>query len=195
MAFDQSSDSANLTAPARLEQIRALLAAGIQATGVIVSVSGEFTRPNDTTPYNAGDVVSNSASATTPLNMQNCASANGRSGYITGARLITDKKSITPRFRVHIYNANNPTVAADNAQMDIRYADISKRIGSFDLPAMTTGADSTNSTSSQSQDLGLRIPFVCAANDNDLYAILEPLDGFTPAANEKFTLVLYCDQN
>ncbi len=166
-----------------------------QIGGSIVSVSTEQTRPADTTAYTAGDVVSNSTSSTTLITMSNCARVNAGSGYVTGARLITDKKSITPRLRVHLYNASNPNVAADNAAMDIRYADISKRIGHFDLPPMTTGADSTNSTSSQSSDLSIRVPFVCAGSDRNIYVILEALDAFTPANAEKFTLVLYCDQN
>jgi hypothetical protein len=163
--------------------------------GKLVSVSGSFTRPADTTAYAIGDVVSNSTGGTTLLSIAGCARVNQGSGYIVGARLITDKKSITPRFRVHVYNASNPTVAVDNAAMDIRYADISKRIGSFDLPAMSTGADSTNSTSSQAQDMALRVPFVCAAATTTLYFLFEALDVFTPSSGEAFTLVIYADQN
>jgi len=163
--------------------------------GKLATVSGSFTRPADTTAYTAGDVVSNSTSSTTLLSISGCARVNAGSGYIVGARLITDKKSITPRVRVHVYNASNPTVAADNAAMDIRYADVSKRIGFFDLPAMSTGTDSTNSTSSQAQDKTLRFPFVCAASSTTLYFLLEALDAFTPASGEAFTLVVDCDQN
>jgi hypothetical protein len=163
--------------------------------GRLASVSAEFTRPSDTTAYAVGDVVSDSTSATTLLVIVGCARVNQGSGYITGARLITDKKSITPRIRVHVYNASNPTRAADNVAMDIRYADISKRIGAFDMPAMTTGTDTTNSTSSQAQDMTLRVPFVCAAATTTLYFLFEALDIFTPASAEKFTLVVFCEQH
>lgn len=170
--------------------------AQIRATPVAVAgrkvevTAGELTRPANTTAYTAGDVVSNSASATTLLSFPNFARVNAGSGYIVGARLVTDKKSITPRFRVHLYNAGNPTVAADNAAFDSRYADAAKRIGWFDLPAMTTGTDTTNSTESASQDMTLRIPFIAAAGTRDIYAVLEILDAFTPSSGQKFLLTL-----
>ncbi len=41
------------------------------AGGNLVRVSAELTRPGDTTPYSAGDVVSNSTSATTLLTLTN----------------------------------------------------------------------------------------------------------------------------
>jgi hypothetical protein len=166
-----------------------------QVVGGLATVSGNFTRPADTTAYTAGDVVSNATSGSALLSIAGCARVNQGSGYIVGARLITDKKSITPRIRVHVYNASNPTFAHDNSAVDIRYADISKRIGTFDLPAMSTGADSTNSTSSQAQDMNMRLPFVCASATTTLYFLFEALDAFAPASGEAFTLVLFCDQN
>lgn len=166
-----------------------------QIGGAIVVSSVEFTRPNDTTAYAANDVVSNNTTTTTLNTLPTCARVNGGSGYIVGARLLTDKKSITPRVRVHLFNVINPTVAADNAQHKSVYADASKRIASFDLSAMATAADSTNSDLSAATDWTLRIPFVCAGSDRAIYWFLETLDIFTPAANEKFTLMLLLDQN
>jgi hypothetical protein len=161
--------------------------------GAIVNVSTEITRPADTTAYAANDVVSNNTTTTTLGTLTNCARVNAGSGYIVGARLATDKKSITPRFRVHLFNASNPTVAADNVAHKSVYADLSKRIGTFDLAAMAT--DTTNSDVSAATDWTLRIPFVCAAASRDIFFFLETLDAFTPASGEKFTLVLLIDQN
>lgn len=150
----------------------------------------ELTRPANTTAYTAGDVVSNDAATTTLLSFASFARVNAGSGYIVGARLATDKKSITPRFRVHLYNASNPTVAADNAAHKTLYADLGKRIGSFDLPAMTTPVNTTDSTESITQDMTLRIPFFAAAATRTIYALLETLDDFSPANAQKFTLTL-----
>jgi len=156
-----------------------------------VSVSAtEMTRPANTTAYTAGDVVSDSAIATSLLDFVDFARVNGGTGYIVGARLVTDKKSITPRFRVHLYNASNLTVAADNAAFDSRYVDAPKRIGWFDLPAMTTGTDTTTSTESASQDMTIRLPFVAAGGMRFLYAVLEVLDAFTPCSGQTFLLSL-----
>lgn len=191
---DGEADDASLANP-----VPVALAAGEEHIGEfggkIVRVSATFTRPADTTGYTANDVVSNNASTTTLMTLANAVRVAAGSGYIVRARLETDKKSITPRFRVHLYNASNPTVSADNAAMQDKYADSSKRIAQFDLPAMTTAADTTNSDMSRAHDSTLRVPIVAAAGATSIYAMLEALDAFTPASGESFTLTLWIDQN
>lgn len=165
--------------------------------GKTVMVSGELTRVGggDTNAYAANDVVSNSTTTTTPVEIANLARINGGSGYITGARLTTNQKSITPRFRVHLFSSNDATLAGDNLPHKELYADISKRIGSFDLPNMATGADSTNSDMSRALDFNLRIPFHCGANTKSIWYVLETLDAFTPTSGQKFTLTLNAELN
>ncbi len=161
----------------------------------IVSATAEFARPANTTAYTAGDVVSNSVAATSLLEFSSVIRTIGRSGYLVGAQLSTDKKSITPRIRVHLFNVNTPTVSADNAAHQEKYADRAKRLCSFDLPAMITGTDTTNSNMSRSEDMSLRIPIIAATEDTDVYGFLEALDAFTPASQQAFSLTLYFDQN
>jgi hypothetical protein len=163
--------------------------------GRIASVSVEFTRPANTTAYTAGDVVSNSTVATVLMEFANLLRINAGSAYIVGARLVTDLKSIVPRFRVHLFSTSTPTVAADNAAHKELYTESSQRLGYFDLPAMTTGADAANSTTSRTMDMTVRFPIIAAAATRSIYAMLETLDAFTPASGEKFTLVLIVDQN
>lgn len=174
-----------------------VLAAGenhIGAVGGALKVAtGTFARPADTTAYAANDVVSNNTTTTTPITAAGVARVAGGSGYIVAARLWTDKKSIVPRFRVHLFNAVNPTLSGDNLPYQNKYADVGKRIASFDLAAMSTPADTTNSDMSGITDFTLRIPFVAVASD--IYAVLETLDIFTPASAENFVLVLVVDQN
>lgn len=165
------------------------------AAGTAAVVAVELTRPADTTAYAANDVVSNSTGTTTLMAFAAFARVNGGSGYIVGARLATNLKSITPRFRVHLYNAANPTVSADNAPHRSLYADLGKGLGYFDLPALSTAADTANSDSSRTLDFTLRVPFLCAAGSQTLYALLETLDAFTPASGQKFTLTLLGDLN
>lgn len=157
--------------------------------GALNIVSVELTRPADTTAYAAGDVVG------TIQTVANFARVAGGSGYIVGARLSTDKKSITPRIRVHLFNSASPTLAAENVAWKELYADASKRLGYFDLPSMTTGTDTTNSDMSRAIDMTLRIPFKAAEGTKDIYFVLEALDAFTPASAQKFTLTLYGDTN
>lgn len=163
--------------------------------GRINKVQVEFTRPANTTGYTANDVVSNSASATTLMEFTNAVRVSGGSAYIVRAVLTTDKKSVTPAFRVHLFNASNPTVAADNAAHKELYADASKRLGFFDFDSMATAVDATNSDMSRTQNNTLRHGIVAAAGDSSIYVMLETLTAFTPASGEKFTLTLYFDQN
>lgn len=163
--------------------------------GRLKTVSVEFIRPADTTPaYTAGDAVSNSTTATT-LMAFDIARVAGGSGYITKIRLSTNLKSISPRFRLHFFNAADPTIAADNAPYKEVYADNAKRLGWYDLPAMTTAADTTNSDCSRAVDMTARIPYICAAGSTVIYAGLETLDGFTQASAQKFNLTLNADNN
>jgi hypothetical protein len=161
--------------------------------GNLSNVAVEFTRPADTTAYAALDAVSDSTSATTVQALANFARVSGGSGYITGARLSTDKKSITPRFRVHLWNASTPTVAVDNAAYKRLYADEAKYLGYFDLPSMVT-EDGTNGTDSVSQDMTIRIPYTTVAS-RSVFFTLETLDIFTPASGQKFTLRLWGENN
>ena len=163
--------------------------------GQLVRVSVEFARPAGTGTYTANYVVSNNGTTTTMMEFANFARLAGGDGYIVGAKLITDKKSITPRFRVHLFLDNTAVVSGDNAAWQEKYTDSAKRIGYFDLPAMTTGADTTNSDMSRSLDMTLRMPFFVGVASRSVYAVLETLDAFAFASAEKFTLTLYGDLN
>lgn len=162
--------------------------------GNLTRVSAELTRPADTTAYAANDVVADSTSAPTLLSLTNAMRVSGGSGYVVRVALTTDKKSITPRFRIHFFNASNPTIANDNAQHKELYADTGKRLGYVDLSAMTTAADSSGSDTSRAFDSTVRLPIV-ASGSRTIYALLETLDSFTPASGEKFTLTVFVDNN
>ena len=167
----------------------------IPVNGVLVTVSTEITRPTDTTAYTANDIVSNATSGNALITLSSVVRANGGSGYITGIRLSTNKKSITPRFRVHFFNASDPTFVGDNVPHKELYADAGKRLGYYDLPAMATAADSTNSDMSRAIDLAVRFTFVAAAATTNIYALLETLDAFTPNSGQKFNLTVTVDRN
>lgn len=158
-------------------------------------ISAELTRPSNTDAYSANDSVSNSATTTVPMTLANVARSNGGNGYITGIRISTNKKSITPRLRLHLFNAADATLAADNAAHKEVYADSSKRLGYIDLPAMTTAANTTDSDMSRTLDFTQRIPFQCAAASTSLYAVIETLDAFNPDSGQKFNVTLNVEQN
>jgi hypothetical protein len=164
-----------------------------EVAGKTGSTSAEITTTASQGAYVANDAVLAAAGGVSEIT--NVARVAGGSGYITGIRLMTNKKSITPRFRVHFFNASNPTVSADNAAWQDKYADGPKRVGYYDMPAMVTAADTTNSDMSRSIDLTVRLPFVCAAGKTSLWFALEALDGFTPDNSQKFTIKLNTELN
>lgn len=162
--------------------------------GNLITVSVEKTRPANATPYTALDVVNESASAGTVWTFANLARINQGSGYITKGRLVTDQKANTARFRVHLFHTAPAAVINDNAANAIIYADFTKKIGSFDLPAMTT-EDATASTGATAMRDDIRIPFNLDAGTRSVIAVLETLDAFTPASGQKFYLELTADNN
>lgn len=163
--------------------------------GGLVFVSNEFTRPSNATAYSVGDVVCNSISAPALLAISGCARENGGTGFIVSAAVACDLKSITPSFRVHIFNLSTASIANDNDPHKELYADVAKKLGAFVIGPLWTPADTTNSTVSRASDMNLRVPFKCDAASTSLFFILEALTAFTPSSGNKITLTLGIDQN
>lgn len=164
--------------------------------GAVVRVDAEFTRPANTTAYSTGDVVSNSASATTLVDLSNAVRVNGGDAYIVAVRVTTDKKSITPVLRVHFANASDITVSADNAaNRGPLYADTAKYLGYIDLPALATPADTANATASTAANNAVRLPVVAGGSTRSLFAWVETRNNFTPASGQKTTITVFVDNN
>lgn len=142
-----------------------------------VLTSKELTRPADTTGYTAGDQVCGVFTFTDVP----------PGGFVVGAKLTADQKSIVPAFRVHLHKAS-PTLPGDNVALTQLYTQDADCIASFDLPAMATPAGTSGSTLSRTSDFTLRVPV--EASGASFYAVLETLTAFTPASAGKFTLTL-----
>jgi hypothetical protein len=145
--------------------------------------------------YTIGDRVG-PATGSAAAEIANMGLANGRGGNITMLRLSCNKKSVTPVIRVHFFNASDPTISADNAAWKESYADLSKRVGYYDLPAMTTATDTANTDCSRTQDMDVRIPYLCGAAGTSLYYALELVGGTLTLDNgTEFTLVCKAELN
>lgn len=162
-------------------------------SGQTVAVAASFSRPTDTSPYTALDVVCDSASAPTVLSFSNIARVNQGSGYITKARLLTDQKTNTARFRLHLFSAS-PTAINDNSPFLLLWANRADRVGYIDFDACIT-EDSSNSTAAGALNASIRLAFNCASASRTLYGILETRDGFTPANAQNFYIELTAEQN
>ena len=167
----------------------------LTAVGSLMPVSAEFIVPSSVVTYSANFVVSNNATTTTLLQLPGLFRVAGSSGYIVALRVATNLKSITPRFRLHFFNVSNPTFSGDNSLYKELYADSSKRCGYWDMPALNTASDTTNTDCSRSVDVTCRIPVIAAAGSSDLYVGFETLDAFTRASAQRITLTAFLDSN
>jgi len=163
-----------------------------EVAGNLIVVSNEITL-QASVAYTAGDVVSNSSTTTTPLALAALMRVSGGTGYIVGFKLTANVKSITPRIRIHFFNANTAAVSGDNLAYKELYADASKRLGYYDMPAMITAADTANSDMSRAIDFSMRIPIKAVAQT--IYAVFETLDAVTFGAGAKMTLTAWVDNN
>ncbi len=90
------------------------------------------TRPNNATPYGAGDVVGATAAAWTFTNIGPALSDI----VITSADLRIDVTSVPSgqtSFRLHLYNVTPPSAAADNDVWDLPAGDRASYLGYIDL--------------------------------------------------------------
>lgn len=150
---------------------------------VIRRASTTLTRPANTTAYAAKDGISDATSSPAAISIQ----AEG-GGYIVGAKIVTNKASITPRLRVHLYRSA-PTQIADNAAVTaVLYADAGNYLGFIDLGPLNT--EGSGADSSYAEDNTLRHPYV----GDTLNMIWETLDAFTPASAQEFTLIFLYDR-
>lgn len=156
-------------------------------------VQGSFTRPGDANAYTANDAVANSTSAPTAITLTGAARITGGSGYIVALTVIHEVVSVTPRFRVHFYDANPATRFNDNAVFANTYAIES---ASSYLGYMDTAAANSNGLTDASigQNITDRFPFKCNADAN-LYCLVQTLDAFTPGNAKGVTVKALCEQN
>lgn len=157
------------------------------------------TRPANSDPYIARDVVSDGSVIT----FANAVNKAGNSGYIVKVRLITNQSTNTARFRLHLYTTA-PSPIADNAPFTLLAANAALRIGYIDLPACQTegfASDAANTlwTMGGLNNASIQTPqgalsFKTTASTS-VFGILETLDAFTPTSGQTFFVELTFDVN
>jgi hypothetical protein len=141
-----------------------------------------FTRPNNATPYGAGDVVGAAAAALEfPIGRE-----GGGDVTINSAVLRIDVSSVPAgqtSYTLHMYDVTPPSALADNAPWDLPAGDRASYLGSISLG---TPADvgsslvvSTNAINRVVTSLGRKI-----------FAYLVTDAGFTPGAQAVYTITL-----
>lgn len=140
--------------------------------------------------YAANDVLSDSASAGSPISFANAVPVAGMAGTIFAATFAAEVE-ILPRIRLHFFAAtpNASTVVNDNVAFSIVDADQENYLGFMDFE---TAADVGGISFARSQ--GVLVPFYCAGTT--LYAIAQTLDAFTnetASMDITFQLFTYLD--
>lgn len=175
------------------------LPAGTNSIGAVASnsvlSSATVTRPTNTDAYAAKDVISTAVGAV--IEFTGMARANGGTGTIVKARLMTSQSTNTAQYRLHLFHTQ-PTAIADNAQYAMLIANQANRVGMIDFPAAATegtGSDvaATMRPSSDGSYPPPNLWYKCAANDTKLYGILETIGAFTPASGQTFFIELGAD--
>lgn len=146
----------------------------------------EFTRPADTTAYAVGDLVGNSTSALTAIELTHAALATGRGGWLLSLILSKDGTTVTnATFRAHFWTKQPATSPGnDNAGFGMKYANADHYLGYLDFPTMEVGTGSN--TGARAILVNQNFPYKCDATS--LFWVLEARAAYTPASAEKFRL-------
>ena len=164
--------------------------AGAPSGGVLTSQgfaytsSSTFTRPNNTTAYDAGDVVGALAAAMT---FASIGPTGGGSVLITKAELQIDTASLPAgisNFALQLYSVTPPSALADAAAWDLPSGDRASYLGSITL-GTPVDLGSTLYVKTTGINEQYNIP-----SGGALFAYLVTSAAFTPAANTVFTIKL-----
>ncbi len=167
----------------------------VTAGGYTVTPSGSITRPNNATPYVAGQVVG--TAATHVITFPNCARIAGGSGTIFGADLLDSANQATKAALELWLFTVAPAAQADQAAFAITDAELANRCGivqfnNWFVGLATVGAGG-NAVSLAT--LANPIGFDCPASITDLYGVLICRNAYTPVALEVFAPMLRVSQD
>lgn len=167
-----------MTTSGRLENI-----ASTGFGGVPVS----FTRPDDTTAYDAGDVLGTSKTAGTSAAIEFTKTGpSGQRIYITSAALEVDLAAVPSgmtSFRLHLYNVTPPSVLVDGAAWDLPAGDRTSYLGYIDLG---TPVDVGSTLYVQTDGINKQIKL----SGTSLFGYLQTIGGYTPASQTVYKVSL-----
>jgi len=168
--------------------------AGLQVAGsnVAKKVSANFTRPNLTDAYAAGDVLSDSTSAPNYLTFAGVGTA-GATVVISSAKLIASKASTNlavpsgcSGWRLHLFKTA-PTAIADNAAFTT-LAEADAAAGKYcGYITISTPVDVGYNIFSQDDNINKYVTLT----GTSLYGILETIGAYTPTASVVKTIDLF----
>lgn len=153
----------------------------MEKRGAVSTVT--FTRPSNTTPYTAGDIVGATLAALTFPNI----SPHEGPVMITGATLRIDRATVIASeaaYTLHLYSVSPPSAPADNAVFDVPSGDRASYLGSISLGTpVDLGATAFVKTD------GINAQF--HPSGRNLYGLLTTVGGYTPESATVYTIALH----
>lgn len=151
-------------------------------------LTGQITRPADTTAYAAGDVVGTASSHIITFNALDPGAYDLNRGFITKAWLVdTGAPATLPSLELWLFN-RAPAAQADNAAFAVTDAELlAGFIGVIPFSTSYIGLASGNHV--QVSDFPA-IEFELAPGDTNLYGILVVRNAYTPISGETFKAML-----
>lgn len=164
----------------------------VPVAGVLATPSASFTRPADTAPYAAGDLVANSTTAgsVTPMSWT-VALAAGGTFSIAAARIRSSSTSLTnASYRVHLY-ASAPTPSnGDNGTW--LTDDVADYLGAIDV---TLDRAFTDGSFGVGTPIGRPYIHTDLPSGTTVRGLVEARAARTPASGEVITVTLEVLQN
>ena len=144
-----------------------------------------ITRPANTTPYTALDVVGGD-----PATGEICTftTASNTGGWIVGIKLATDDNTTGGDFIVRFFKTE-PTVVTDNSAF--AFGTGFEYTESY-MGSVTLTLAAINGSESGGEDTSLRIPY---GSEGNIFALIETVDGFTPASASVWSMSLVFENN
>jgi hypothetical protein len=156
----------------------------VNAIVPFVTLTTQFTRPNDTNTYTANDAMADSTSAPTSggFTITGAGRASGGSGIITDATIgMSTNAALSLQGEVWIFDSS-VTAVNDADPFSLSDADRDKLVGI--IPFSTTSGATNNASAWVT---GLAMGFTCVGTAN-LRFLVKVINAYVPAAQEVFTL-------
>lgn len=162
----------------------------ITVRGIAATVAANFTRPANTTPYTAGDVVNDSDTAGAVLVFPLPKVGKLGSAIIQSATIVSSvSASIKLDARLWLFDT---TLTADNDNAEFTPTDAEMRtlLHVIAFPAGSWVAPGATPPNAACNAQGLLLPINTKVDDNAIYGVLEARNGYTPASGERFDIRL-----
>jgi hypothetical protein len=170
----------------------------IYGPGGLATVAASFVRPADTTPYAAGDLAANSATAgsVAPVELVGATRAAGEAIRVERVRLRKSGPGLTnAAFRVHLFRKLPVVSVGDNGAFNaggvMALADIEGHAGHVDVTMDLAAAIGARGVGVPATGAGITCEAAGApGHETSLWALIETRAAYVPVSGETFTLTV-----